>query len=100
MASKSFISDSLREELKRDMEKRTKLDREIDKHLEQAMNSVSPATIYSVMDLVLEKGHPGQKKHMTMVKERYESADISLDDMLYLLDVYEAKKEELFEENG
>lgn len=97
MGNKTFLDKGLKDELVQDMEKKTKLDDEIEKHIEKALNSVSQATLYSIMDLVIKKGHPQQRRHMMQVKERYENDGVLLEDLLYLLDVYEMKYDELLE---
>lgn len=99
MSKQSFIDQKVKDDLIQDMEKRTKLNAEIERHIDEFMNCVSSATIYSIMSLVIKKGHPQQIKHMKEVKERYETEGLLLDDTLFLLDMFEKKLNELFEDD-
>ena len=99
MSKDCFLDSNLKDDLLQDIEKRTKLDLQIAEHIDRFMNCVSPATIYSIMDLILNDGHPQQKRHMKEVKERYENAELLLDDTVYLLDMYEKKHDDLFEDD-
>lgn len=99
MAGKSFINEALKENLIQDMEKRTSLEKEIANHIDDFMDSISSATIYSLINLILKNGHPQQKRHMREIQDRYENSGLLLDDTLYLLDIFEKKYNELFEDD-
>ena len=97
MTEKTLMDPEIKKSLVQDLEKRTKLEAEINEHIDDFMNHVSSATIYSIINLILNQGHPQQKKHMTQVKERYENEGLLLDDTLFLLDMFEKNYAELFE---
>lgn len=89
MRKKGLLDETLKQDLIQDMQKRTLLESTINQHVDEFMGQVSSATIYSIMDLVIKEGHPQQKKHMTEVRNRYENAELILDDTLFLLDMFE-----------